>query len=253
MARLIKAGLIALVGAYLVILLRIYLVQRDYLYFPPPPAQPFQIHIKRPDISLGGWIIEGKTHERALVVFGGNAMSLSQWGNGMLRHCTDRTLVLVPYRSYEGNPGHPTETDLVNDGVAVVEWARGQYEHVGVFGVSLGSGVASAVAARTGKDIDMLALGTPYDRMDLVARDHMPWAFPSLLLKDRYDSVSVIQKVQAPIYGLRAEADTIILPPRTQALKAASTGQWIDLPGGHDTVWGSKQACQWLRHATRVH
>lgn len=251
LSRLAKIAAISVLGAYLVILLRIYFTQRDFLYYPPPAGPAFDFQVKRPDLSLGGWIIEGKRKENALVLFGGNAMSLHQWGTGLLRHCTDRTLILVPYRGYEGNPGSPTETQLIDDGVAVVQWAKQHYAKVGVFGVSLGSGVATGVAAQAGENIDMLALGTPYDRMDLVGRDHLPWALPSLLMKDRYDNLTSIKKVQAPIFGLRAEQDSIILAARTQALRDATKGgTWIDLPGDHDSVWGSEKACDWLRQAT---
>lgn len=180
-------------------------------------------------------------------------MALSHDRQSMLRRCTNRTLILFPYRGFEGQGGAPSEQALIEDGDAVVAWAKERYPVVGVFGVSLGSGVAIGVAEKAGNTIDMLALGTPFDRMDMVARDHMAWALPGLLLKDTYHSLSRIDAVKAPIFGLRAEQDEIILGARTQALKEqASRGQWIDLPGGHDTVWASDAACDWLLSATRT-
>lgn len=251
LGRLVKAALLSAALIYLLLLGRIYFFQRDHIYFPPPKGPAFDIQIKRPDLTLGGWVIPGEDSESALIVFGGNAMSLSQWGHGMLRQCTRRNLILVPYRGYEGNPGAPSEAALIDDGRAVVAWASERYKRVGVFGVSLGSGVAVGVASNSTHEIDTLLLGTPYDSMTSVARDHMPWAFPSLLLKDRFDSLSRISSVKAPIFALGAQDDTIILPARTAALRKAASGQWTNLPGGHDSVWGSQAACDWMRQATR--
>lgn len=247
--------LLACLGVYGLVLIWFYFTQASRIYFPPPAApERFDVVFERPDgMVLGGWVAPGRKPDQALVVFGGNAQGLFPWkAREGLANCTDRTLILVPYRGYEGNPGHPREHLLVDDGQAVVAWAQQRHSNVGLLGISLGSGVATAVAAREGLGVDVLALGTPYDRLDLVAQDLMPWVFPTLLMRDRYASVERIGAVKAPIRVLRAQGDRLIQAPRTAALLQAIGGQKEEtvLAGGHEDVWRTPEACAWLQKAT---
>lgn len=234
---------------YLGILGVVYAKQDSMLYFPPDAsATAFDFQIRRPDAVLGGWEIK-QDPRRALVVFGGNGMAMQQWGV-WARGCTSRSLVLVPYRGYEGNPGHFREGAVTADAVATTAWAQARYPNVAVLGISLGSGVAAQVSARRA-GIDRVLLGTPYDRFDLVGRDHMAWALPQLIMHDDFDSAQAVQQSAVPIYGLRAKDDEIIAPARTRALqKAAGRGEWTTLPGSHNGVWSSAEACAWLREAS---
>ncbi len=247
--------LVCCLAVYGLALVFTYCFQERRIYFPPPPASTrFDVRFPRPDgLALGGWVAPGSS-DNALVVFGGNAQALEPWrARQGLAGCTNRTLILVPYRGYEGNPGSPREKDLVADGQAVVKWARAHYNHVGILGISLGSGVGTAVAAQEGAGIDVLMLGTPYDRLDRVAQDLMPWLLPKLLMKDRYASVERAPRVGAPVYVLRAENDALIRAPRTAALVKAfgQNAHETVVPGGHETGWLSPAACDWLKQSSR--
>lgn len=247
---------LAVAGAiYAAILGLTYMTQDDQLYHPPPAnVAAFDVWLERPDgVRLGGWIAPGPRQDSALVLFGGNAMGLAGWRNrNALAGCTDRTLILVPYRGYEGNPGQPGEEDLLKDGAAVLDWAGTQFSTVGVLGISLGSGVAVGAATKTQTRIDILALGTPFDRMDLVAHDLMPWVFPKLLMRDTYDSAGRIGDVQAgKIAVLRAREDRLIGAARTQGLLRAAPGAIETVvAGGHESAWRTAAACEWLKNVT---
>lgn len=235
-------------------LISAYFGQSRQIYYPPPPtAKKFDAFIENDHKKLGGWVVP-QNPQHALVVFGGNAQSLLKMSaTGGLSSCTDRTLILFPYRGYEGNPGVPREKDLIEDAQKVVLWAQQQYKHVSVLGISLGSGVAVGVASKN-HDLDAVLLGTPYDSMVNVAHDLMPWLLPKLLMKDTYDSASRAPNVSAPIFILRAKQDQIILPPRTaqliQSFKNTVTEEYV-LEGNHDTIWSNRQACEWIRQKTQ--
>lgn len=227
------------------------------IYYPPPPSPlAFDTQITSEAGSLGAWIAPGPG-KGALVVFGGNAMSLAAWRDRTgIAGCTDRTLVLAPYRGYEGNPGTPGEQALVADGRRVVDWAQQRYGTVAVLGISLGSGVAAAVAAEKGNRIDRLLLGTPYDSLAEVAHDLMPWLWPRLLLRDTYDSYARAKQITVPVWVLRAKNDQLIGAARTQRLL---TGFKADIPvqetvidGTHESGWRTDAACQWLKSASAI-
>lgn len=240
---------------YGLLLWGIYAGQDSKIYYPPPSSPvPFDVSFPRGDVTLGGWVAPGRG-PGTLVVFGGNGQALVGWKYRMgLSRCTDRTLVLVPYRGYEGNPGRPREADLVADGKAVVAWAQAQGGPVAVFGVSLGSGVATAVAADPAVEVDAVLLGTPFDSLANVAADVLPWVLPRLLLRDPYASIDRVGQIRAPVWVLRADRDTLVGPARTQALLQAlgTRGHETVVAGDHDSAWGTLEACAWLQQASAV-
>lgn len=248
--RTLRAFAIACLSVYALALGFTYVFQDSRIYYPPGRATtPFDVTFQRQGLNLGGWVAPGPSQD-ALVVFGGNGQALEGWRPRKgLPGCTDRTLILVPYRSYEGNPGTPSEQVMVEDGRAVVDWARQHYAHVGVLGISLGSGVATAVAAEEGNGIDVLLLGTPYDRLDKVGQDLMPWLWPQLLMRDRFASVDRAARIQVPVRVLRAEDDQLVRAPRTAALMQAfgDRAQETVVRGDHQSGWQTPEACAWLR------
>lgn len=234
-------------------LLGVYFSQDRQIYFPPPhSAQPFQVFLENNEGKMGGWVVQ-QDPKQALVVFGGNAQSLSKMTRPQgLSACTDRTLILFPYRSYEGNPGKPREKDLIADGQAVLKWAKAHYSHVSILGISLGSGVAVGVASQE-SDLDGLLLGTPYDSLVNVGQDLMPWMLPKILMKDHYNSAARARQIKVPVYILRARGDQLILKSRTDHLKNTFTHttveEWVS-EGDHDTVWSNPETCDWIKAHT---
>lgn len=72
-------------------------------------------------------------------------------------------------------------------------------------------------------------------------------------MRDRYASVDRIAAVKAPIRVLRAQGDRLIQAPRTAALLQAAqlrAPEETVLPGGHEDVWRTGEACAWLQKAT---
>lgn len=246
--------LAALAISYAATLAWMFHTQRELLYFPPAPSsRPFDFHFQSRHGPTGGWIIPGRD-PGAIVVFGGNAMALSDFDRpGGLASCSSKTWILAPYPGYEGNPGSPSEAALLEHGHAVVEWARSRHKSIIPMGISLGSGVAVSVAAQSPAGIERLLLGTPYDNMAAVAADLQPWLLPGLLLRDRFDAAGFAGRVQAPAHILRAADDEIIATPRTAALVRAFAPGQADVavaPGGHNDIWFSRQACEWIRSST---
>ena len=233
--------LIALIG-----MLRI--VEYKLIYPAPPPSIPWgTLEVQRPDITLHGWLIHPDAPD-AWVVFGGNATQLSPIGDAW-HDCTDRALYLLPYRGYEGQAGHPGEAALVADGVALVRLAQLTHRHVGIIGISLGSGVATQVAVQARPD--KLLLVTPYDRLDLVAQDRFPYLPTHLLMHDTFDSAAAAAKLGGvPVSLLQADRDRIIAAARTRALAAAFPTPpvlWWHAPTGHNGVWDDPTLCRFVR------
>ena len=99
-----------------------------------------------------------------------------------------------------GNPGTPTEAGLYADAEAALDFLARQRipaNRLVLYGESLGSGVAVHMAA--GRAIAALILEAPFTRLADAASYHYPYVPVWLLRRDRFDSISAIGKVGAPM------------------------------------------------------
>jgi uncharacterized protein len=253
----IKRLMLTLIFVYIVYLFLMFFFQKHFVYFPPASANiSFDRVLKRDGLSLGAWVVDKRKEiDKALIVFGGNAMALSPWknGGGLLR-CTDRTVFLLPYRGYEGNPGFPDEREMIKDGIEWLNTIKKDFSDVAVWGISLGTGIATAVAATDTGGVSKLLLGTPYDNMVNVAKEHKPWALPALILTERFASDFYAPQIKAPVFILRATNDEIISTERTLKLIESFVNTQVFekvVPGNHTSIWGTMDACMWLKEATK--
>ena len=124
--------------------------------------------------------------------------------------------LMVAYRGYSGNSGSPTEDGLYADARAALDWleARGvKRESIALYGQSLGSGVATKMAAE--HDFGALVLEAPYTSTVDVAAHRFPVIPVRWLMKDRFDSLARIGDIDEPVLIMHGDADSVI--PQSQA------------------------------------
>jgi uncharacterized protein len=155
-----------------------------------------------------------------VVLFHGNGEDLSQRVH-IAHHLISvgHGVLLAEYRGYGGNPGKPHEAGLYADGRAAVEFAFRHSPRVVLHGYSLGSGVAVQLA--TEFPIDALILESPFTGIADVARMRFPYVPVRWLLRDRYDNLSKIGAVRAPVLIYGGLADGVIPPSQFITLHAA--------------------------------
>src|SRR5262249_45195665 len=111
---------------------------------------------------------------------------------------------------YGGSSGAPTEAGLVNDALAAYAFTRARYpaERIVLWGESLGTGVAVALAAQ--QPVGHLILQSPFtSAADVGAQRY--WFVPvGLLMKDQFRSDLHIGKVTAPVLVLHGDRDNIV-------------------------------------------
>ncbi|MBT7957239.1 MAG: alpha/beta hydrolase [Rhodospirillaceae bacterium] len=120
-------------------------------------------------------------------------------------------MLLLSYRGYGTNPGYPTEDHLYLDSRAALKFLADQ--HIPIFktviyGESLGTGVAVEVAQNLG--IAGLVLEAPFSSMVDAAALHFKLFPTSLLVRDKYDSLSKINNIKAPILIIHGKNDRTI-------------------------------------------
>jgi pimeloyl-ACP methyl ester carboxylesterase len=221
------------------ICLAMYLGQRQQIYHPEASwrvQQPPDFELVNEGIRLRGWVMN-PGREKALIYFGGNGERIEDARDQLAQWFPDRTIYLLPYRSYGASAGKPSEQALVSDALALFDHVARNQPSMAVIGRSLGSGVAVQLAAR--RPVERLVLVTPFDSLVRVAAGYFLWLPVSALMSDRYESWQYVNDIQCPVLVIRAEADEIIPAERTMALLKAfkqPPAVQVIADAGHNTV-----------------
>ena len=239
--RMLAWGAGAVLVVYVAVCALLYLQQRRLIYYPQftrVNAAQTDFALARRDVVLRGWVVNPGRRD-ALLYFGGNAESVEGNREAFTSALPTHTVYLVAYRGYGASDGEPTETHLLADALALHDDIAKRHAggHVAVAGRSLGSGMATFVAAE--RRVPTLVLVTPFDSLAAVAQAHYPMFPVGLLLRDRYDSAARLPRHQGRLLVLRAGQDQVVPPARTDRLLKAlgRPAQVVEFPAaGHDDL-----------------
>jgi fermentation-respiration switch protein FrsA (DUF1100 family) len=249
--RLLLGGLSAILLVYALLLTALYFGQRSLLYLPDPTRPRLgplaelgfrEIALTTADgLSLLSWYRPPPDGAPVVAYFHGNGGHLGYRTNRMIRFAQQGLgVLLLEYRGYGGNPGTPSEAGFYTDAAAALDYLSRESvpaTRLVIYGESLGSGVAVHMAA--GREIGALILEAAFTQLADAAAYHYPFVPVSLLLRDRFDSLSAITAVKAPILVLHGERDLVIPPRFGRALLAAAPEPkegWFSPDGGHEDL-----------------
>ncbi|WP_019613055.1 alpha/beta hydrolase [Psychromonas ossibalaenae] len=223
-----KSTLASILLIYIVFCLLLLVMQRKFLYFPQP-AGPVsgvtEISFLTGGVQLNGWVVN-KGMQKALIYYGGNAESIESNITFFETQLPNYSVYLIAYRGYGNSTGHPSEAHLYHDALYVFDQIKVKHKQISLMGRSLGSGVATYVAAN--RQVEKLLLVTPYDSIENVAKS-VYWMFPvSLFIKDNFQSIERVKNISAQTYIFTAENDQVIPRARSEPLIAQFTEQLVD-------------------------
>ncbi|HEY3643263.1 MAG TPA: alpha/beta hydrolase [Xanthobacteraceae bacterium] len=218
---LLKWTLIVFVAGYVGAVVLLYVVQRALMYFPetertPPDAAGLpaaqEIRLDTADGErLIAWHVPPRADRAVVLYLHGNGGALSHRAERFGALTADGTgLVAIDYRGYGGSTGRPTEAGFLIDAETAYGFAAARYPaaRIAVWGESLGTGVAVALAAE--RSIGRLVLEAPFtSAADLAAR-HYPFVPVRWLMKDQFRSDLRIASVAAPLLVLHGARDSIV-------------------------------------------
>jgi fermentation-respiration switch protein FrsA (DUF1100 family) len=245
-----KVILIAAAVLYVMAAGVMYVAQRKFMYFPDPvrtsPAAAGLAGVKETILStpdgekLVAWYGKARPGQPTILYLHGNGGSLALRSATMHKYLEHgRGMLMLAYRGFSGSTGSPSEAanvadaklayeTLVHDGV--------KPEDIILYGESLGSGVAIQVAMD--KKVEGLILDAPYTSILELASAQFPWLPVSLLLKDRYESITHIRNVHVPIFILHGDADDVVPVAMGRRLFAAANEpkEIKIIPGGGHVI-----------------
>jgi fermentation-respiration switch protein FrsA (DUF1100 family) len=237
-------------AGYVAGLIVLYVFQRRLLYLPQrrlvspaavgfPEAEAVVLETSDGERVIA-WHVPPRPGHPLVIYFHGNAETVAKRVD---RHreliATGAGLLAVSYRGYMGSTGQPTETGLLDDAEAAYAFATSRHpaEHIVLWGHSLGSGVAVALAAR--RPVTKLVLEAPFTSTVDVARRMFPLAPVRRLMHDQFHSDERIGAVTASILVLHGARDIVVpimLGERLYQL-AREPKRFVRYPqGGHDDL-----------------
>ena len=229
----------------------LYFFQRRLLY-RPRPARPVlndlallgvrEIELTTKDgLTLFSWYLPPPAGRPVIAYFHGNGGNIGYRAERLRRFAAaGYGVLLVEYRGYGGNPGEPCERGLFADAEAALDFLAASdisSEHVVLWGESLGSGVAVHLAAN--RAIGGVVLEAPFTSIAACAQRRYPFVPAAWLVHDRFDSLSRIAQVTAPLLILHGERDMVVPVHHGRALLKAATAPsegWFSPSASHENL-----------------
>ena len=162
--------------------------------------------------TLIAWHSKAEAGKPTILYFHGQAGNLARRSERIRRYrAAGVGILMVAYRGFSGSTGTPSEKANVADGVFAYDWliANGiAARDIVVYGESLGTGVAAQVAGQ--RAVSGIVLDSPFTTLTDVAAERHPLLPVRRFLFDRYETLTHVAKVLAPVLVLHGEEDQIV-------------------------------------------
>lgn len=274
---LLVVPLVVVIGGYLAAMAYMKLNERAFVYQPGTyggramvePAADLRVDATRvrgaDSLALVTWLIPPRDsitpHSLWVLVCHGNAGNISlplrqDWTRALTAEGVG--VVSFDYRGYGASDDGPLDEEgLYRDARAVYDWMVGTRgidpQHIIIYGHSLGSGVASHLAANV--EAAGLILEGAFTSAPDVGAMAFPWLPVRLLASQRFASIGRIDSIAMPKLFLHAADDQVIPLEFGQRLFEAAPApkEFVSLTGGHDRAFSADSATyygamgRWLR------
>ena len=228
-------------------------LQRQLIYFPSKAKdQDLSLAATRigmqpwrdSDGAAIGWKSDGDRSARhRLLVFHGNAgyaLDRTYFVTGFQALQDQWEVFLFEYPGYGARPGTPSADNFKAAASGALELLlEGDPRPVYVLGESIGSGVASYLAATFPRQVAGLLLVTPFTSLADVAAHHYPLLPVRALLSENYDSVEALSHYRGPVAFLLAGRDEIVTMELGKELYERYSGPKllrVEERAGHNTL-----------------
>jgi hypothetical protein len=224
-------------------------MQEGFIFFPERFSEgvplrfpwPFEeMRVRSGEALLHALYFPVSKPKGCILYFHGNAGSLRTWGFIAEDFVTrGYDIAILDYRGYGKSEGEilneqMLHTDAENFYARVMERCPGG--RIIIYGRSIGTGIASALAVR--HPPDLLILEAPPTSVPDLAAVHYPFV-PRLMVRYRLDVLDDVRNITGPIVILHGTQDGIIPHSMSKKLAAAARGDcrlFLIEGGGHNDL-----------------
>ena len=264
--RLFSPGLLGPLILIMGVFFMLTSLQRQLIYFPTQAraedlageAARYRLEAWRDGHGTTiGWRQLGDSDApRRMLVFHGNAgyaLHRAYFVAGLNNLGARWSVFLFEYPGYGARDGTPSEDLFQRTATQALQSLLAEDSRpVYLLGESLGSGIASYLAAAFPQQVAGLLLVTPFSSLADVAAHHYPILPIRTVLSERYDSEKALSGYQGPVAFLLAGSDEVV-PTRfgRQPYDSYAGPKWLRIePGaGHNTLPYNPDA-PWWKDAT---
>lgn len=219
---MIKRQMMFIAYTYLALLAFLFVFQRKLQYIPMGKvgkvsqyslADFSEKKLTTDDgVEILTWYKKPQKGQKIILYFHGNAGNIGDRSDKFRTFAVDGFgLLAVSYHGYAGSGGKPSEKNLMMDGNTALKFLLSegfQEKDIIVFGESLGSGIATQLAAE--HQFFALILESPFSSIVNVAQKQY-WFVPvRLLLHDKFESIKFTPKITEPVLIFHGTSDGIV-------------------------------------------
>ena len=191
-----------------------------------------------------GWQASGKRQAgNRMIVFHGNAgyaLDRQYFLTGLQAVDDNWDVFLFEYPGYGARAGTTSESNFQTAATEALETLlAADPRPIFILGESLGSGIASYLAASFPQQVAGLLLVTPFSSLADVAAHHYPFLPVRILLQERYNSMEALSHYRGPVAFLLAGRDEVVTTELGQQLYNSYHGpKWLHVEeqAGHNTL-----------------
>ncbi len=225
---------VAVLAAYLLAAAAAFAFQKYFVYHPAIIAPDEKIILPPGDDEVWIEVLQtGKIHgiyHRAppsgltVLFFHGNAGNIQSWRpiyDGLAAEGFG--VLMIDYPGFGKSQGGPCEENLYASARAAAEFLQAQgteKRRTVVFGKSLGTAVATRLASSS--RFAAVVLESPFTSLAAVGQHHFKILPVSLLLREKFDTISRIDKIACPLLVVIGTADTLVPPEESLKLYEAA-------------------------------
>jgi len=220
----IKRIFIAL-GSLYIIALSLLVLFENYMVFPgksadrgnyDPTFEFEDVNFAAADgTKLHGWMIPYPDSKRYVLYCHGNGENVSGANGGVAKvmgEAMKANLFIFDYRGYGKSEGESSEIGIKSDTDAAMDWLCERFQiqptDVIVDGFSIGGGLAVYIGMKKGTK--GMVLQRTFTSLPDVAATKFPWAPVRWLMKNQFDSASLIADFKGPLLQSHGAKDQVV-------------------------------------------
>ena len=215
---------------YILFCIVLYVVQDNFIFNPEHIEESFKFRMGQEveipldnDISMNALLVSSPSNaeeRKAILYLHGNRGSI-RFGVYQIRTMLDKGYdILVPdYRGYGKTEGEiESETQLLEDVEKAYKYLLESYleDNIIVIGYSLGSGMASHLAAKFNPA--HLLMVAPFSSLTDIKNQYL-WFVPDFLLKFKLDTEKNLKQIKCPVSIVHGTEDRVVRFKLSEKLK----------------------------------
>ncbi|MCP4566659.1 MAG: alpha/beta hydrolase [FCB group bacterium] len=241
--------LIAVALIYIVILILVYALQSNMVFFPSrklyatPQAAGLafdNVTIQTEDgVSIHGWFVPADSARGTLLFCHGNAGNISNRIESIAQfNRLGLNVFIFDYRGYGQSEGKTTEDGTYLDADAAWQYltlTRGiEPQQIIVFGRSLGGAIAAQLATQTNPKI--LIVESAFTSLPDAGAKHYPFLPVRLMARFKFNTKEYLTRINVPVLIIHSSVDDIIPFEFGQRLFEAAhePKQFLEINGSHN-------------------